>query len=55
MDGPRDYHTKWHKSEREKQGNSQVIQWLELSTFNAKGPDLISGQGTKIPHGVAKY
>ena len=29
-------------------GNSLVIQWLELSTFTAVGPGSILGQGTEI-------
>ena len=31
------------------QGNSLVVQWLRLSTFTAKCPGSIPGQGTKIP------
>ena len=30
MDGPRDYHTKWSKSERERQGPSLVAHWLRI-------------------------
>ena len=29
--------------------NSLALQWLELCTFTADGPDSIPGQGTKIP------
>ena len=31
---------------------SLVIQWLIRHTFNARGADLIPGQGTKILHAV---
>ena len=33
-------------------GNPLAVQWLELRAFTAKGPGLIPGQGTKIPHAV---
>ena len=30
-------------------GNSLVVHWLEFQASTARGRDLISGQGTKIP------
>ena len=35
-------------------GTSLVVQWLRLCTPIAEGTGSIPGQGTKIPHGVAK-
>ena len=68
MDGPRYYHTKRSKSERERQipyditytwhlkydtyGNSLTVQWLGLCAFTAEGLGSISGRGTKIPQAV---
>ena len=37
-----------------KLGTSLVVQWLRLRVSNARGPSLIPGQGTKIPHAAAK-
>ena len=62
MHGPRDYHTKSSKSERERQipyditymwnlkydtGTSLVVQWLRLHAPNAGSLGSISGQGTR--------
>ena len=33
-------------------GNSVVVQWLGFLAFTARGPNLISTQGTKIPQAV---
>ena len=31
------------------EGNSLVVQWLQMHAFTAKGPGSISGWGDKIP------
>ena len=31
-------------------GNSLMVQWLGLHSLTARGPGLIPGHGTKIPH-----
>ena len=31
-------------------GNSLIVQWLGLHSLTARGPGLIPGHGTKIPH-----
>ena len=64
MDGLREHHAKWNKSDRGRQilcditymwnlknktGNSLVDQWLGLHAFTVKGPDSIPGRGTNIP------
>ena len=33
---------------------SLAVQWLKIHTSNAGGEDLISGQGTKIPHATGR-
>ena len=64
MGGPTDYHTKWSKSDRERQiaydityvwtlkynkRSSSVVQWLGLYALTAEGPGPIPGEGIKIP------
>ena len=31
-------------------GNSVVVQWIGLGALTARGPGLIPGWGTKVPH-----
>ena len=35
-------------------GTSLVVQWLRLHAVNAEGVGSIPGQGTKIPHAMAR-
>ena len=52
----------WGQSEKEQRlrvtGTSLAVQWLAHPSLMAEGPDLLSGQGTKIPqvswHGQKK-
>ena len=40
------------KKKKKISGISLAVQWLELRTSTAAGAGSITGQGTKIPHGI---
>ena len=46
--------TRLKKKKKREIGNSLAFQWLGLQASTAKGLGLVSGQGPKIPRGMAK-